>query len=265
MKVIYTPNGKAREYSPLALNMYKGCDHGCWYCFNRMRDYFTPNPIPKEDIISKVEYDAKKIAGTSKQVLLCFSGDPYCKAEVDFQITRKVEGILLEHKIPTAILTKGGHRCLRDLDIFKQFVKGIKVGATLTFTNPSHSLHYEPGAALPDERFDALKTLHNSGIMTWVSLEPVIDIYQSLKIIDITHPYVDHYKIGILNGCKLEKNNPFNLNTKPDWAYFLNEAVKRMRKYDKEFYVKKDLHKHDNTVKVSAHEIDMDYLALKSF
>ena len=265
MKVIYTPKGRAREYSPQALNMYNGCDHDCLYCYNRMRNYFTSNPIPKKDIISKVEYDAKKIAGTNKQVMLCFMGDAYCKAEIDFQITRDVLDILLNYRIPTAILTKGGNRCLRDVNIFKQFGKGIKIGATLTFTNSEHSLHYEPGAAIPDERFETLKTLHESGIMTWVSLEPVVDISQSLEIIDITHSYVDHYKIGKMNGYNLGKNNPFNLNTKPDWAYFLNEAVKRMRKYDKEFYVKKDLHKHDKTVKVSLHEIDMDYLSLKSF
>jgi len=265
MSPIYEPKGKARGYSPLALNFYNGCDHGCTYCFNKRFKYFTDNPVLKKNFFANLLKDAKKLAGTNKQVLLCFSGDPYCKKDVVLQATRRVLEILLLYKIPTAVLTKGGERCLRDLDLFKQFGEGIKIGASLTFSDPEHSKHYEPGAALPEERFQTLKTLHDAGIRTWVSLEPVINIKQTLAIIDITHPYVTEYKIGKLNGYRLEKNNPFGFNCNHNWKYFLNEAVSRMRMYNKQFYVKKELREFDKTLKLYPHEIDQDYLTVKSF
>ena len=136
MSIIYKPEGRAREYSPLALNLYNGCDHGCLYCYNNRRSYFTSTPVPKKELIEKVTKDAKELQD-KKQVLLCFAGDPYCKKDVELQMTRQVLEILLSYKIPTAILTKGGNRCLRDLALFKQFAEGIKVGATLTFISES--------------------------------------------------------------------------------------------------------------------------------
>jgi DNA repair photolyase len=265
-KIIYEPKGRAMEYSPLALNHYLGCDHECLYCFNRLRTYFTNPPHLAKDCLARVKKEAYVLEGTNDQVLLSFAGDPYCKAEMTQHVTRQVLEIFLKYRIPTAILTKGGKRCLKDLKLFKQFKKGIKIGATLTFSNDKHSLHYEPQAALPQDRFEALKTLHDAGIRTWASLEPVFDIQQTLKIIDITHEYIDSYKVGKLNNYALAKNNPFNFNTQPDrWKSLLHEAVKKLRGYKKQFYIKKDLHAADPLFKLTRNETNMNYLTVKAF
>jgi DNA repair photolyase len=174
--IIYTPRGKAREYSPYALNIYNGCDHNCKYCYVKilkLQRYKLNNEIePRKDIIEKLEKQLKRQEVT-EQVLLCFMGDPYCKTDTKYETTREVLNILLKYNIPTAILSKGGKRILRDIDLFKKFKK-IKVGATLTLLDEKESLEYEPNAALPRERIEVLKKLHNEGIKTWVSFEPVI-------------------------------------------------------------------------------------------
>lgn len=69
-------------------------------------------------------------------------------------------------------------------------------GATLTFIDELKSLEVEPNAAKPQDRISTLKKLHEEGIKTWASIEPVIDPVQSLALIEATMPFVDQYKIG---------------------------------------------------------------------
>lgn len=257
MGIIYEPRGRAREYSPLALNIYNQCDHCCLYCFvpiiqKKLRHPTKTDKVyPRQDILKKVQREAEKYS-FGKQVLLCFMGDPYCKADVEYEITRNVLGILLKNQVTVAILTKGGKRCLRDLDLFKQF-NAIKVGATLTFSNDVDSLEWEPHAALPRDRIGTLKKLKENGIKTWVSFEPVIDVKQTLQLIDITHEFVDQYKVGKMN----------HYNTDIDWRDFGIKAIKKLNSYGKKFYVKKDLAAHIPQGKLTKEQMDMDYLAIR--
>lgn len=258
MNIIYEPKGKAREYSPLALNYYKGCDHGCTFCyvpnmFSRNKEY-NHAEVKERDILVKLEKDCKK--QITDQVLLSFTGDPYCNYNDKAKLTRKVLEILLKYQVPTAILTKGGLRCLQDIDLFKKF-KVIKIGATLTFDNDVNSLKTEPNAALPKERIEALKFLHGNNINTFVSIEPVIYPEQSLNLIRQTLNFVDQYKIGKLNHYK-------DWESKIDWSKFLDDTVNLMRPYNKQFYVKNDLLKFQNGTYLTESETDMDYLSLKS-
>lgn len=267
MGIIYEPKGRAREYSPLALNIYNKCDHYCRYCYVplirqkfRYRTFSLPSRhilseadkvYPRQDILAKVRKEAKEHS-FGKQVLLCFTGDPYCKADVEYETTRDILKILLENQVTVAILTKGGKRCLRDLDLFKQF-NAIKVGATLTLANDIDSLEWEPYAALPRDRVDTLRKLKENGIKTWVSFEPVISIRMTLQLIDITHEFVDQYKVGKLNH--------YDINI--DWRDFGIKAIKRLNSYGKKFYVKKDLAAYIPQGKLTEEQIDMDYLAIR--
>ena len=67
---------------------------------------------------------------------------------------------------------------------------------TLTFCDPDDSKRYEPGASLPKDRIKALEEAHRRGIQTWVSMEPVLDPDQTLHLIEITHEFVDHFRVG---------------------------------------------------------------------
>lgn len=230
MSLIYEPKGKAREYSPLALNVYSGgCDHGCEYCYcaSIQRGNWGLTPKPRD--ISGLWREAKL---ASRQILLCFMSDPYCAAEREHRQTRKALRILADAGCSVAILTKGGKRCLDDIDIFKSWPDGrVKVGATLTFNSAAWSRKVEPGAADPGDRIEALRVLNGAGIRTWASIEPVIDPVESIAIIAASLPFVDAYKVGKLNHRK---------NT-TDWADFGKKAVDMIRAAGKQLYVKDDL------------------------
>lgn len=258
MSLIYEPRGKAREYSPLALNLYSGCDHGCTYCYvpaimRKIPGYLPGEVKPRADVLRKLARELEK--GTpDRQVLLSFTGDPYCQADVIYGITREALKLLNRSEAFVAVLTKAGTRCLRDLDIFSGWQGPIKVGATLTFWDPERSKEIEPNAALPMERIEMLRQLKEAGIRTWASIEPVVDPAESLKVMREALPYVDEYMIGKLN----------HIPNETDWPRFLRDAVALMRDAGKPFYIKHDLRKFQpEDVYLSPEERDMDHLALK--
>lgn len=267
MAAIYEPKGAAREYSPLALNYVRGCDHGCVYCYVPIMmkrfdsGYVHSNVYMKEENKLKKEImsSCKKYKNSERQVFLSFTTDPYSHFNKKTKFTSWVLQRLLESKIPVSVLSKGGKNILDDLDLIKSFGKNIQIGGSLTFTNDDDSLKWEKNGALPNDRFETLKILHDNGVRTWASMEPVIYPEQSLEIMERTHSFIDAYKIGKLNHFKKHQD-------KFDWTTFLTDSVNVMRKHGKSFYVKKDLlaFKDKQTI-LMPHEIDMDYLALKKW
>jgi len=268
MSKIYEPKGKAREYSPLALNYYKGCSHECLYCyvpnmFNRFDNNYNHNSVgirkSKKDILNDVEKSAKKHRNSKKQVLLNFTSDPYNELEEELHITRSVLEILLEYNIPVSILSKGGNRLLNDLDLFKLFGENIIVGTTLTFFDEKLSLKWEKGAAIPSERLNVLRKLKNEGIRTWSSFEPVIIPDESLKLLKyiLDENLCNYVKIGKLNNFKgMDKNI--------DWYDFINRSVSLLRNYKTDFYIKKDLQKFKKDIYLKDDEINEDFLNIKN-
>jgi len=252
MPVIYTPSGKAREYSPLALNLYMGCSHRCVYCYapsclQKSRENYFAVPEPRKDLLSNLEKELKKSRPT-QQVLLSFIGDPYGETTDVNDLTRKSLELLLENKVPVAVLTKGGSRCLKDIDLFKQYGEHIQIGATLTFDNDSDSLEWESGAALPCDRVETLKELSLNDIKTFVSFEPVIYPEQSLNLIYQCLDFVDTFKIGKINNYNgIDKNI--------NWAEFLDEAIEAVRKAGKRLYVKHDLRQAAPSIRLYGNEV----------
>lgn len=236
MVTIYEPTGKAKEYCDLALNLYRGCSNGCTYCYApsatfTKREVFQ-NARPRKNIISELSKDVIKFAGL--EVLLSFTCDTYQDIDIDMKLTREAIQILQGCNILVNILTKSGQNSERDFDLLSS--KKSKYGVTLTFLNDNNSVKYEPYTSLPQERIRTLKKAKQAGIQTWVSLEPVIDPQQSLEIIHKTHDFVDMFKIGKWNHDK--KANEIN------WKNFGNKAIALMEKYNKEYYIKKDLAKY---------------------
>jgi len=216
----------------------------------RTRESYFINPEPRKDLIANLQRQIKK-ERPKQQVLLSFIGDAYCETTDENALTHEVLEILLENKVPVAVLTKGGNRCLKDLELFKKYGEHIQVGATLTFDNDADSLEWENGGALPQERLDTLKTLHESGIKTFVSFEPVIDPAQSLSLIEKSLPFVDTYKIGKINNFQ-------GLDKKINWTDFLSRAVTILRENNKAFYVKHDLRLSAPAIKLYGNEVFPD-------
>lgn len=252
---IYEPKGRAREYSPLALNLYMGCTHKCKYCYapsclQRKRENYFLTPEPRKNVIQNLEKELKREV-PKEQVLLSFVGDVYCETADNNQLTREVLEVLLKYKVPVAILTKGGKRCLKDLDIFKKFENHIQIGATLTFDNNKDSLEWESGASLPSERLETLKILHENGIKTFASFEPVIDPFQSINLIKQSIDFIDTYKIGKINNYQ-------GIDKLINWTSFLEKVVNILRGAGKQFYIKHDLRQSASSVRLYGNEVLYD-------
>jgi len=239
MKPIYEPRGRAREYSYLALNVMRGCSSQCSYCYvpgaSRMsrEQWAKIKPAPRKRIIEALRKQAPEFAGTDRRCLLCFMCDPYQPAAVESGVTRQALEILREHDIPWQVLTKHGMRAVGDFDLYGP---NDAFATTLT-TAGSEAWTWEPGAAEPSDRIEAIQRAKKAGIETWVSLEPVMDPDWSLRIIQMTYHVVDLFKIGKLNHDKVRE-------AEIDWGRFGWEAVALCDKYGVDYYVKEDLRKH---------------------
>jgi len=238
MDVIYEPRGRAREYAPLAANLYSGCSHGCTYCYapgalRRDRKNFHASPCPRAGILKELEKSAARVDPSAGYVLLSFTTDPHQPIDVTYGLTREAIKILHAAGHRVEILTKGGSRASRDFDLY---LSGDKFATTLTFDNDEESKKWEPIAALPSDRIETIRVAHNMGIETWVSFEPVIRPEQVLGLIDATHEYVDLYKVGTLNHHPDAK--------KIDWPRFLGDVTARLKHHGKRYYIKNDLAKY---------------------
>jgi len=235
MKTIYEPSGRAREYAALALNIYSGCDHACQYCYApnatfQQREAFI-NPRTRPGLISALESDARSWSGQKHQVLLCFTCDPYSAFDSSAGITRQAIVTLKRNGFKFCTLTKGGRRALRDIDLFGD---GDAFATTMTLLSPDHSAKWEPGAASPQERMDVIKEFYDAGIYTWVSLEPVLNPDSALRIIEMTSPFVNLFKLGKLNHHPLAE--------KIDWAAYTDKAVRLVASTGRDYIIKNDLH-----------------------
>ena len=141
--------------------------------------------------------------------------------------------MLSAYHAPVAVLSKGGEKMLRDLDVFKTFEDRIAVGTTLTFLDETKSRAWEPYASSPQERLETLKILHENGIKTFASFEPTIEPKESLKLIERTleENSVDHYKIGKINHYK-------DADKWQNWRQYLMDCIALLRPAGKEVYYK---------------------------
>jgi len=137
------------------------------------------------------------------------------------------------------------------LDKCREFGTRIMVGSTLTFMDEEKSRWWEPGASLPEDRLATLKALHDAGIRTLASFEPVIDPAESLRLIERTlqDNSVDHYKIGKLNNYK-------GMDKDQDWQGFLREVIALPRPAGKQIYIKKCLWELAPDVPLRENEVD---------
>lgn len=239
MAIIYEPRGMAREYSPLAANLYRGCGHGCTYCYAPAclrvgADDFHGNPAPRANVIEGLQKDAKKLAGTRDRVLLCFTTDPYQPCDEQHGIARQALRVLATHHIPVQILTKGGLRAIRDFDILSR-MDGV-FATTLCWTNDRHRAEFEPNAATVNSRLSALAKAHALGIPTWVSIEPAIDPDQVLDLIQNYGDCVDEWRVGRWNHDP--RANAIH------WDVFALQMYEALQDSGKEWLIKDALAKH---------------------
>lgn len=256
MQTIYEPRGRAREYSPLALNLYNGCTHGCKYCYVlRFNPAQHHNCIPRKGIFEALKkYLDNTLDDTIPQVLLSFTGDPYCDVEMQEGLTRRVIQLLSAYQVPLAILSKGGTRLLRDTDLFKNYQGKLKVGMSLTLNSEDAWKEWEPYSSPIANRILALEKLHMANIKTFASFEPVLDAKESYNLLGfcLGDSGIDEYKIGRLNHIELGI----------DWRDFVTRAVLMLRKAKANFYIKEDLQKYAKDLNLTPKESRYEYQEL---
>lgn len=239
--VIYQAKGRAAEYCALAASMYRGCGHGCTYCYvpdvTHQKPIDFSRPTAREDVLRRLERDARGLkrdfqkAGTElTPVLMSFACDPYQPLDYELQLTREAIKILHHQGIPVMILTKGGTKAVRDFDLLGS---GDWFGVTLTCVDYETGNEWEPRAAPFDQRVNSLIIAHERGIKTWVSLEPVLYPGISCMLVEQLHPVVDHWKVGKLNYHPREKEI--------DWQWFAANIKANLERHGCDYYMKKDL------------------------
>jgi len=238
MNVIYEPKGRAREYSELACNLYRGCTHGCRYCYapacmRTTNEIWHKKAEPRARVLEMLEKDASRLRGDHRRILFCFLSDPYQPIERRSRLMRQSLTIIEKSKLRSQVLTKGSaDLIIDDFDLMKK--AGTELGVTLCFMDEETRKYWEPNASTVEERLSILKTAHMYGIFTWVSLEPVIDPIQALDVIRAAHPYVDFWKVGKLNHMK-------EIEAKVDWRKFLSDVRSLLDGLNARYYIKDDL------------------------
>jgi len=179
----------ARNQSPdisfdRSINPYRGCEHGCVYCYARPTHAYM-GLSPGLDFESKlfVKPNAaallrEELTATNYQpatIALGANTDPYQPIERDYRITRQVIEVLQEFNHPFGIVTKSAS-VLRDLDILQSMApKGlVKVAISLTTLDSDLARRMEPRASTPMKRLSALEILSKAGIPTVVMMGPII-------------------------------------------------------------------------------------------
>lgn len=235
MKPIYEPKGKAKEYGDLALNIYTGCDHRCFYCFapnvlRRDREQFHTHIEPRPGIVEETRKQLEREQITGKLVHLCFTCDPY-PTGLDSIVTREIIKLLKEYGNHVQILTKGdGSRDFDLLDGDDWF--GITyAGYDAKYVIDDIPCPEEPGAISPHVRIQNLYEAHERGIKTWISFEPVLNAVDVLNYLELNPSYVDRVKIGKLNY------HPSDI----DWADFGRRAERICQVNGMDYYIKDSL------------------------
>src|SRR5215471_13965627 len=175
-----------------SINPYRGCEHGCVYCFARpthaylglspgldfeSKLFMKPNaPEFLERELSAPDYSPKTIAiGTNT--------DPYQPIERRYQIMRRILEVLERAGHPVGIVTKS-NLVVRDIDILARMAKRnlVRVGISVTTMDAKLARVMEPRAPTPPRRLDALKALAEAGIPTTVMVAPVIPAINDAEI-----------------------------------------------------------------------------------
>lgn len=185
------------------LNLYRGCQHHCIYCDSLSACYqiddFDRDVLVKVNAPDLLERELahKRVKGTIGTGSM---NDPYMPIEAEYQLTRRVLGVIAGRRFPVHIITKSS-LVARDLDLLQQ-ISQVYAAVSFTLTTPADDLArlIEPGAPLPSERLVAMRTLADAGILTGVTLMPLLPFLedqpdQVMRILELAAAHGAKYVI----------------------------------------------------------------------
>lgn len=167
-----------------SINPYRGCEHGCIYCFARPTHAymglsagldFEARLFAKPDAAKLLERELAKPGYKPRVIAIGTNTDPYQPIEKEWRIMRQILEVLNKANHPVSIVTKSA-LILRDIDILQEMAAKSLVRAALSVTTLDRKLAraMEPRAATPPRRLEAIQALTEAGIPTSVMAAPMI-------------------------------------------------------------------------------------------
>jgi DNA repair photolyase len=167
-----------------SINPYRGCEHGCVYCFARPTHAymglsagldFEARLFAKPDAARMLERELSKEGYQPRTIAIGTNTDPYQPVEKQWRIMREILEVLEAHGHPVGIVTKSA-LVTRDTDILTRMAeRGLaKVAFSVTTLDRKLARSMEPRAATPTRRLEAMKALSEAGIPVSVMVAPVI-------------------------------------------------------------------------------------------
>ncbi|NML11674.1 PA0069 family radical SAM protein [Sphingobium sp. AR-3-1] len=183
-RTILTRNASPDIGFSQSINAYRGCEHGCIYCFARpSHAYHDLSPgldfetklFAKPDAAKLLRAELSKRSYVVAPIAMGTNTDPYQPIEKDWRITRDILELLVETRHPTFITTKSD-RILRDIDLLADLARDGLVAVMLSVTSldPAIARTLEPRAPHPLRRIEAIRQLSAAGIPVTASISPVI-------------------------------------------------------------------------------------------
>jgi DNA repair photolyase len=175
-----------------SINPYRGCEHGCSYCYARpAHSYMGLSPgldfesklFAKPDAAKLLRAEISAKGYVPKTIALGANTDAYQPIERERRITRAILEVLAEFNHPVGIVTKSA-LVTRDIDILAPMArKGlVKVAVSVTSLDPKLARAMEPRAATPARRLAAIEQLSQAGIPTVVMVAPIIPAVNDSEI-----------------------------------------------------------------------------------
>lgn len=175
-----------------SLNPYRGCEHGCIYCFARpSHAYWDLSPgldfetrlIAKSNLAERLEEELSKPGYLPRPIALGVNTDAYQPIEREQRLTRRALEILLRYRHPVHLITKSA-LILRDLDLLQELAAHNLVSVALSLTTMDDELKriMEPRAASPGARLRALRELRQAGVPVSALLAPIIPALNDMEL-----------------------------------------------------------------------------------
>src|SRR6185312_15363085 len=191
-KTIITRNDSPDIGFDRSINAYRGCEHGCPYCFARPTHSYLGHSAGIEferDIyvkVNAVELLREELANSRyrpRAIAMGTNTDPYQPAEREHRLTRGILEVMLETRHPVTITTKNV-LVVRDLDLLTELAKLGLTSVALSVTSLDRHLarKMEPRAATPDKRLEALRLLSAAGVPTVVMAAPMIPAINDMEL-----------------------------------------------------------------------------------
>ncbi|MGR9162282.1 PA0069 family radical SAM protein [Rhizobium leguminosarum] len=167
-----------------SINPYRGCEHGCIYCFARPTHAymglsagldFETKLFAKPDAAKLLERELAKPGYKVRVIAIGTNTDPYQPIEKEWRIMRSILEVLNKANHPVSIVTKSA-MILRDLDILQEMAAKnlVRVGISVTTLDRKLARTMEPRAATPPRRLETIRTLAEAGVQTAVMAAPLI-------------------------------------------------------------------------------------------